>query len=326
MIETLYIGQQYTNNMDISTGLVNMFVGDMDSVLDFSGADLSLNRITVDNPLSTTGSIVAKLDMLFYHRISLTGDILSSIVYISTPKKIDDVSQYRYNPKLIYKNSQLERSIVIPNKAENFRFFNTLNASQLLTPLSDVAIFNSQKMALPVTGLPSAVISQDSIAKDGWYSILSIGVCDQNVSSGFVKKGFLCQDTTSTQQGDFPELGAVYIALIDNANPLTLSDTIMWARINLWSTTVSIADIFNYSFEYNPWVRRDIFWMAQFNKIYRDTVIDFVASFVKFGTPYIIAKSLHTSIDYFAKNSRFAEAQFILQGTDYYRTTHNFLS
>lgn len=326
MINTLYIGQQYSNNMDISAGLLDIIVGDMDAYLDYSGLDLTLNRITVDNPIPGSGSIVAKIDFLFYHRISLTGDILSSIVMVDSPRKIDNLITKKYNPKMIYKNAPLERTINIPVGATNFTLFNTLNSTRLLTPFSDVAIFNSQKTALPVDGLPSAIISNDSIAKDGWYSIFSVGVCDQLVSSAFVKKGFLCQDTTNTNLGDNPELGTVFVALVDNANPATLSDITKWYPINQWGTTVSIGDIINYTFEYNPWVRRDIFWMAQYNKVYRDTVIDFVQSDNNFGTPYINAKSLHTSIDYYAKNSRFAEAQFILQGTDYYRTTHNFLA
>ncbi len=326
MINTLYVGQQYTNNMDINTGILDTTINDMGTFLSFSGFDLTFNRITIDNPIPGTGSIVAKIDFLFYHRISLTGDILTSIVYMDSPRKIDNVTFNRYNPKLIYQNTPLERTISIPIGATNFTLFNTLNASQLLTPFSDVAVFNSQKTALPVNGLPAAVISNDSIAKDGWYSVISMGICDELVSSGFIKKGFLCQDTTSTNAGDNPELGTVYVALVDNASPTVLTDITKWHPINLWSTTVSVGDIFNYVYEYNPWVRRDLFWMAQYNKIYRDTVIDFVQSDNNFGTPYINAKALHTSIDFYAGNARFAEAQFILQGTDYYRTTHNFLA
>jgi len=322
MINTLYVGQQYSNNMDISAGILNTSVNDMGSYLTYSGLDLTLNRITIDNPTPGTGSIISKMDFLFYHRLSITGDILSSIVLMNTPSVIDNTIDKKYNPKLLYKNTSIERSINIPLDAVNFTLFNTLNSSQLLTPFSDVAVFNSQKSALPIDGLPSAVISNDSIAKDGWYSIFSIGICDQLVSSGFIKKGFLCQQ--SVQSGS-PELGDVFIALVDNADPSNLLNTTKWHPITKWSTTVSVGDIINNTFEYNPWVRRDIFWLAEYNKVYRDTVIDFVQSENNFGNPYINAKALHTSIDYYANQSRFAEAQFILQGTDYYRTTHNFL-
>lgn len=326
MIDTLYLGQQYTNNMRTFPTLYGVNIGSMGSYLSFSGMDLTLNNITADNPIPGTGSIVAKLDVLFYHRLSLTGDILTSIVMIDTPKKIDNTSEKRYIPKFLYKNTALEKTINIPKDAKNFTMFNVLNSVSITTPFSDVSLFNSQKMALPTTGLPSVVISEDSIAKDGWYSIMSVGVCDTNVDIGFVKKGLLVQDTTSTQNGDFPELGDVFIARVDGADPTTLSDTTKWQQINIWNTTDSIAYIINCTLPYNPWIRRDIFWMAEYDKVYRDTVIDFVEQSNNFGDPYINAKALHTSIDYFAKKSRFAEAQYILQGSDYYRTTHNFLA
>lgn len=312
--------------MDLSAGMLPVSIGDMGSYLSYSGLSLALNRITIDNPTPGTGSIVAKLDILYYHRLSLTGDILSSIVMIGTPTNILNALENRYAPKFIYNNSALEKSINIPVDATNFTLFNVLNITQLVTPLSDVSLFNGQKTALPVNGLPSAVISRDSIAKDGWYSIFSVGVCDQLVSPGFVKKGFLCQDTTNTQQGDFPQLGQVFVALVDGAIPSELADPTQWQPIDRWSTTGSIANMINLTLEYNPWVRRDLFWMAEYNKVYRDTVIDYVESDNNFGNAYINMKALQTAIDYYAKKSRFAEAQYILQGTDYYRTTHNFLA
>ena len=326
MIDTLYLGQQYTNNMRTLETLYDVNVGNMGSYLSFSGMNLSSNNITVDNPVSTTGSIVAKLDLLFYHRLSLTGDILTSVVMMDTPRKIDSMVEKRYTPKFIYKNTSLEKTINIPKDAKNFTMFNVLNSVSITTPFSDVSLFNGQKTALPTTGFPSVVISEDSIAKDGWYSIMSIGVCDTNVDPGFVKKGFLVQDTTNTQSGDFPELGDIFIARVDNADPTMLSDSSLWQQINVWNTTDSLAYVINCTMPYNPWIRRDIFWMAEYDKVYRDTVIDFVEQSNNFGDPYINAKALHTSISYFAKKSRFSEAQFILQGSDYYRTTHNFLA
>jgi len=325
MITTIYTGQQMSNNMDRDAVLLPVSINDMGSYFTFTGVDISQNRITIDNPIPGTGSIVAKVDILFYNRISISGEVLSSIVWSNYPQLTTNTDEFRYNPKLIYSNTTYEKAIAIPQNTTNFKMFNAVNDVKLTIPLGDTNIFMSSNPGLPVTGLPAAVISTDSIAMDGWYSLMSIGVCDQLVDPAFVKKGFLCQDPTLTVGGTLPQLGTVYMALIDEADPLILSNNLAWFPINRWNTTNSVAEVINKYQEYNPWVRQDFFWMAQYNKVYRDTVIDFVSTTNNFGSAYVNVKAFQTSIDYYAKKDKYAEAQFIIQGTDYYRTTHNFL-
>ncbi len=325
MITTLYTGQQLSNNMDRSAGILPVHLNDMGLYFDFTGIDVSLNQITIDNPIPDTGSIVAKVDLLFYNRVSITGEVLSSIVWSNYPQSVNNIDKFQYSPKLLYKNTTFEKSIIIPSNATNFKMFNTANDISLNVPMGDTNIFLNAVVSLPVAGLPSVVISKDSIATDGWYSLMSIGVCDQFVDHAFIKKGFICQDGAFTQGGTFPHLGIVYIALQDNADPGFLYDTTKWCPVNKWNTTYSVADVINNYQAYNPWVRQDFFWMAQYNKVYRDTVIDYVSTTNNFGSAYVNVKALQTSIDYYAKQGKYAEAQFILQGTDYFRTTHNFL-
>lgn len=325
MIPTLYTGQQLSNNMDRNAGIIPVTINSMGSYLTFTGIDISQNQITIDNPIPGTGSIVAKLDLLFYNRLSLSGDVLSSIVWSNYPQLIDNTAEYIYSPRMMYKNTTYESALAIPVGSTNFKMFNATSGVRLATPFVGSNTFMSVADALPVTGMPSAVISVDSIATDGWYSLVSIGVCDQLVDSAFIKAGFLCQDPTLTVGNTLPQFGTVYMALVDNADTLLLTDASQWFPINIWTTINSVAEVINKAMEYNPWVRQDFFWTAQYDKVYRDAVIDYVASENNFGSAYINIKAMQTSIDYYATRGKYAEAQYILQGSDYYRTTHNFL-
>jgi hypothetical protein len=324
MIKTVHIGKQSSNNMDGSLGIVDMSIRSLKDTIRYTGIDLSDNQITIDNPTPGAGSVVAKLDMLFYHRMSIYGDVLSSLVNISQPSLLSFTEERTYNPKLLYRNSNQERAIVIPPNTTNYTFFNTLSSSGIEIPIGSENVFNSANLTLKTDSLPSVIISKDVISKDGWYSIFSIGVCDRNIDPSMVKEGMLVQDTTNTSGGLSPWYGKVYMATTDGADPSVLS-TSDWHDITVWSTDISIASVLNNVFPYNPWVRKDIFWLVSYDRLYRDAVLDYVEEGFNPMSGYPGIKANHTAIDYFARRSEFGNAQIILQGTDFYRTHHNFL-
>lgn len=326
MIKTVYIGQQVTNNMDISRGLSDVSVKNMGNYITFTGIDITRNQINLDNPAPGTGMVASKIDMLFYHRLSDTGNILSSVVYMGGPTLIGNKAEHTYVPKQIYKNTQFEVGIGIPDGAKNFKIFNSTGMLPAKTPAGNDAIFRYPDKTLSDSGLPAVVISDDSIAQDGWYSIMSVGLCDTGVSAGFVKKGMLLQDDDATVDGVKPWYSRIFAAKEDGVDPSDLYNEDLWESVSDWTTEASLAGpIANY-FPYNPWVRRDIFWMAQYDRIYRDSVIDYVEKDWSGAAPYPHLRAIHSSIDWYASKNKYDKAQSLLQGTDYYRTTYNFLA
>lgn len=335
MIKTIYTGQQYSNNMDISLGIVDIVVKNLDSSLSFTGIDLTKNQINLDNPAPGTGMVVSKLDMLFYHRLSITGNIMSSVVFVGGPTILTDTAEYFYKPKTLYKNSQFELGLNIPSNETNFSMLNSGILSKLEVGSGKHIIFKFPEKNLSLTGYPSPIIGRDIIAKDGWYSIVSVGLSDTGVSAGLVKKGMLVQDDSSTIEGTKPWYARVYCARIDGANPTELSDATQWDLMSDWPRSVvnfqnpinivtSLADVIGNLFPYNPWVRKDLFWLANYDKVYRDAVIGYVEGNPTFTELYPSLRAIHSSVDYYATRNKFDEAQLLLQGTDIYMSYHNF--
>lgn len=319
MINTLYIGSQYSNNMGTDTGILPISIKASIRNLKFTGLNITNNNITLQNPVGS-GTITSKLDILVYNKILETGNILSSIVYISVPRTVISETENVFVPQTLYKNSFIERLWSIPTT--NFKYVNTL-APNIVTTNTNILDLTTRTSSIEV--MPANVISKDIIMKDGWYSIMSVGVVDTTIDPAFVSVGTLVQDTTNTQGGTLPEVGAVYIALVAEADPTTLNNTTMWSSINQFNNTANLGQIIYKQSPYNPWVKKDILWLSEYDLIYRDVVLDFVKSKESMINRYTILKGYHTVIDYFATLSRFDMAQITLQGTLNIRTNYNSL-
>lgn len=336
MIKTIYKGQQYANNMDISLGLADVVIKNMGDYITFTGIDLTKNQINLDNPAPGTGMVKAKLDLLLYNKTTVTGDILTSIVYVGGPTILTDTSEHIYVPKRLYKNSQFELGLNIPAGETNYFHLNSDRLSELLIGSGRESIHDYPNKDIAVNGLPSVILGDDVIAKDGWYSVMSLGLCNDDVDQGLVKAGMLVQEGSYGVGGDKPWYGRIYAATVQGADPQNLTDTAQWDYMSEWPRTdlltdyparvTSLADAIGNFFPYNPWVRRDIFWMAQYDKIYRDSVTDYIQDDSSLGAAYPSIRAIHSSIDYYATKDKFNEAQLMLQGTDYYTTHHNFVS
>lgn len=335
MIRTIYIGQQYANNMDISLGMADVVIKNQGDRISFTGIDLTKNQINLDNPAPGTGMVTAKLDLLFYNRTSVTGNILSSLVYIGGPTLLTDTAEKTYIPRNLYKNTQFEVGLGIPNNETNFYMLNTARLSALSVGQGPEHIFSFPEKTMNINGLPSIVLGDDIIAKDGWYSIVSVGLCNDDVSAGLVKSGMLVQQGSYGVAGDKPWYGKIFSAIIDGADPSNLSNTEEWESMSSWpresvswDNTItlqnSLANTIGNYFPYNPWVRRDIFWLAQYDKIYRDSVIDYIETDSSLSAAYPSIRAIHSSMDYYASKDKFNQAQSMLQGTDYYTTHYNF--
>jgi hypothetical protein len=352
MIRTIYIGQQYANNMDISLGMANVVIKNMGDSISFTGIDLTKNQINLDNPAPGTGMVTAKLDLLYYNRTSVTGNILSSLVYIGGPTLLTDTSEQTYIPKNLYKNTQFEIGLNIPPNEYNFFMLNTTRLSALSVGKGDESIYSFPEKTMNQYGMPSVILGNDVIAKDGWYSVLSVGLCNDDISSGLVKAGMLVQQGSYGVGGDKPWYGKIYAAKVDGADASMLENTEEWEFMSEWPRTLpetsgscaskaevggspsdpypytmmnSLANVIGNYFPYNPWVRRDIFWLAQYDKIYRDAVIDYVETDSSLAASYPSIRAIHSSMDFYANKDRFNEAQLMLQGTDYYTTHYNFV-
>lgn len=319
MINTLYLGSQYTNNMGTDTGILPISVIASNRSLKFTGLDLSNNNITLQNPIGS-GTITAKLDILLYHKILHSGNILSSIVYISVPRTPDSDTENTYVPQQLYKNSFIERLWILPTT--NFKYLNALSPSTVVTTHN---ILDLESRTASIEVMPSNILSKDIILKDGWYSVMSIGIVDESIDSGFVTIGTLVQNTTNTQGGTIPELGTVYIALVDGADPSSLTNITMWASINQFDNAANLGQIIYKQVPYNPWAKRDIMWLSEYDSVYRDIVIDYTKDKDGMINRYSIIKGYHTVIDHFASSNRFDMAQVALQGTLNIRTNYNTL-
>jgi hypothetical protein len=258
------------------------------------------------------------------------GDVLSSLVYISNPLELDDISDKVYDVQKLYINTDTERAFGITSDMTDFSYLNSKwNAnvffSRSISPLTNVLCAE-----LAVNGLPSVKLEKYGIAFDGWYTVMSVAV--RSISVGAppnapIKKNLLGYHT-------FTSIGPKLSILLEDSPAAPYAD-INWSDYSVMLTNgttnpdgsvlkigSSLADILTTFSVDNPYIKQEIFVLPTYLQLYDNSVIQYAEN-PTYGNPFPTLRNKHRIIHDYAKDSSFAQAQYILQTTDYFRmVTH----
>lgn len=315
MITNLYVSKtQATNNMSATGILPNTFQVTSDKLF-FKGFDLTENDVGMDGT-GDTPAIATKVTLLLYNRVGQQGEILSSIVYISVPHPIDDDDTvFGYEPGITFLNGAISSGWNLNKDVENFSYLNGIRPGNITLPQGKRSLFRESVNTLREDSMPAYIIGENTISRDGWYTIISIGVVNTNVPAANVEKGLWVYNSTD---------GQIYIAKQAHVATSTLENAENWHVLGEWAEDISLTLPLLNNYTYNPWVSRDILWLSTLDSIYKDSVIDYTKTL----DPYSIYPSLKVRsrvITNYALNSQFANAQYVLQATDFLRTTYKYV-
>jgi hypothetical protein len=293
-----------------------------DSTVIFTGFDPSIISPPQPNGFSY------KLDLLFYNRVNEVGEVLSSLVYISTPTVVSNIADKIYNVKSLYSNTDAERTMHVTLARSDYSYLNTKWKSDKFFTSSISSLSDCQHNELPTNGELSVRIKQYGVAFDGWYTQMSVGVRDISPllpPTSPVKRGLIGFHT-------FSELGNVLsIVTVDNpTDPFsdqvwspytTLLDTVSTAPDgSVLIPCASLADVLTTLSADNPYIKQDIFILPTYASIYNNSVIQY-AEFPTYGNLFTTLRDKHRVIHSFAVENNFLEAQYVLQSTDFQRMT-----
>jgi hypothetical protein len=293
-----------------------------DFTLTFTGFDPS---IIAPPPVNGPSQ---KLDLLFYNRVNEIGEVLSSLVYISNPLAVSNVSNKVYDVRKLYTNTDAERTMNITKSQEDYTYLNTKWKSGKffsgsLSPLSD---FRHNELA--VNSIPSVKIEKYGFAFDGWYTQLSVGVRQLAVGTPPIaplRKGLLGIH-------NFAALGSVLAVLLQN-DPASPYLDALWSPYTTVLETgttnpddsilvsgVSLADVLTTLSVDNPYIKQEIFVLPTYISLYNNAVIQY-AEYPTYGNLFPILRDKHRVIHSLAIENNFLEAQYVLQSTDFQRMT-----
>jgi hypothetical protein len=134
--------------------------------------DISANGTTIIadtfdmQGFSGTGSM--KVDVLIYNTINGYGWVLSSVVFVSDPKELDDVSP------IVFRDDELLTNINIPGKLEDSYTFIQSGTWATNKKYKKMARLDDVSGEFDISS-NYAPIANDSMAFDGWYTVQSRG-------------------------------------------------------------------------------------------------------------------------------------------------------
>jgi hypothetical protein len=266
-----------------------------------------------------------KLDLLFYNRVNEIGEVLSSLVYISNPLDITDVSDKVYDVSKLYINTNAETRMRITQATTDFTFINCKWQSSKYFTSSISPLSDTEHEELAANGNPSVKLEKYGVSFDGWYTQLSVGLSLSSelvvtpvrnllAMHSFADIGLapaLLKDTGLNVSLDSSWL-YLYNPIATNTNGTVNHDgTIAVAGNSLANITVSV------SLD-NPCMKQELFILPTYIDLYNQYVVQY-AEYATYGNPFPTLRDKHRIMHNYAKDNEFLEAQYILQSTEYFR-------
>jgi hypothetical protein len=312
MKQEIYYGNVLTSNMAYPTSRPVSYV--TNSTIAFTGFDLtSLTQFS------------KKLDLLFYNRVNEVGEVLSSLVYISGPIALGDVTEKIYNVTKLYVNTGSEIRMRITQATTDFTFLNCKWQTSKYFNYSISPLTDSQHEELATNGKPSIKLEQYGISFDGWYTQLSVGLRTSNTLTGTPTRNTLTIHA-------FSNIGNMPALLLDSNlnNTLDSSWSYLYKTPMLANSVInhdgtietegnSLASILTSTTVNNPYIKQELFILPTYIELYNKYVIQY-AEYPTYGNPFPTLRDKHRIIHNFASENDFTEAQYILQTTEYFRS------
>jgi hypothetical protein len=130
-------------------------------------------RVETFDITSIAGSDVYKMDILLYNNINIYGEVISSMVYNSGAKLVDDTSLIVYNPNKLLLNSSFENTYNISGTESNVWKNNTIITGNK-SNLKDNSRGASYSYSHYTTADYSVPFANGEYMYDGWYTLCSV--------------------------------------------------------------------------------------------------------------------------------------------------------
>lgn len=304
MKQELYYGNISSNNIPLANASQKVDISSY--YIGFTGFDLSSNEDLAD-----------KLDLLFYNRVNEIGEILSSLVYISNPLSTFDTERKVYDVTKLYANTKAEMDLHVTSSTTDFTYLNTKWQSGKYFVGSISPIMDTQHVVLSENGMPSVKIEQFGISFDGWYTLVSVGIYnDSDLTTPM--KNTIAYHTFS----DLGQIPAILLYDIENSEDLAIDSNWLPLYSSPIPTEVSMASVLVSGSVNMPYLKQDFFILPNYIELYNKATIQY-AEYPTFGNPFSMLRNKHRMIHDYCVSKDFIEAQYILQGTEYFRSTIN---
>ena len=175
--------------------------------------------------LSYTGG-THKLDLLYYNNINRFGEVLSSLVYNSGVREVDDTTRIIYNPNKLFLNTTFEQSYELTGMSNVWKNADLLTGyTTNLRDNSADATYIYEKFNI-TTGY-AVSYSNGEHSYDGWYTLYSI-----------ILQAYP-DNSPSVLQGTLRYNGSIVQYALQDAPTLPTH----WEDLNIIDTTI---DIYNF--------------------------------------------------------------------------------
>lgn len=278
--------------------------------------------------------VTKKVDLLFYSRVNTLGKVLSTIVYTGEVRDVGDTSDIPYFPELLFQNSSVELQWENLDCETDFTYVNY----ERCPPEPESYWIKQDEAPLPIDGMPANIIPGNTPVLDGWYTLVSAGVCvDPDFSYagdtwGGYHIGSFAQNSTD---------GKVYFSLIQNPTA-DYDNTTQWHDYTVWDKTINLLGHFVDCELYPPegcggatgdipcnidppFIRQDFFVMLNYDREYSRYLPGFSREIRNLNDSFPALKCKHRVIDRTAEDPNYKESQLYLQSTDYIRIKGNLI-
>jgi hypothetical protein len=143
------------------------------------GNTIELNTfdLSCENP-----NKIKKLDLLFYTTINSYGEMLTSLVYNSGPKDLDDISGIVYDPNKLYSNTDYENLYIINGNSNIWRNLD-IQQSDIVLVKSENSRYNKLFSRFSIESDFSVETINGNNMYDGWYTLVSYALSDNSSST-----------------------------------------------------------------------------------------------------------------------------------------------
>jgi len=253
--------------------------------------DRSINIV----PFEVSSSSDVAIDLLYYNRVNEVGDVLRSLVAIGNPRPLTDRSLFTYNPDTLFRGTLAELNVNVTNSDVSFPGYNYV----VQRPTLPLYYEDPNYTQLDSNGKLANTLGPLSVAFDGWYSFVSVGVFERTTQANYGSISF-------TLNGSDIEIAQTWID-----NP---SDS-YWIPIEEFDNPVlDMSGFLDINGITNSYIGFDFFVSYDFKKLYNKTLKDLeeTPKTIDNNSVLVIGDSMRDSLS----NKDFRSSQLLLQSVE----------
>ena len=134
-------------------------------------------QISIRYPEPEALNLKYYVDLLYYNKVNVAGDIMTSLVKIGDYRNSTINSTFVYSPNKLF-NSSLAESQISISSSSNVPAFNYVNTQNSRSLYNDI----KSKQELDRNSRLSVISDAKTIRFDGWYTLMTVAVTDSMTS------------------------------------------------------------------------------------------------------------------------------------------------